>query len=160
VGPREVYGLTAQVAPLSGRPPDRCPDDVEVALAGRRALWVVADLIKTFVIKPHQDLGRAGPVCPFVPGSLERETLWLAPEKIADRGMPEVVELISGYQRLFLDAQPTDGDEATYKSIVVLFTDLPAVASASRSPSSRWRGLRSAACFSSARLGRARGLRS
>jgi hypothetical protein len=89
-------------------------DDVEVALARRRALWVVADWIKTFVIKPHQDLGRAGPVCPFVPGSLERETLWLASEKIADRGVPEVVELISGYQRLFLDAQPTDGDEATY----------------------------------------------
>jgi hypothetical protein len=124
-------------------------DDVEVALAGRRAVWVVSDRIKTSVFEPHQSLGRAGPVCPFVPGSLEREILWLAPEKIAYRGVPEVVELISGYQRLFLDAQPTDGDEATCQSIVVLFTDLPAVASASRS-SSRWRGLRSAACFSSA----------
>ena len=45
------------------------------------ALRAVADWIKTFVIKPHKDLGRAGPVCPFVPGSLERKTLWLAPEK-------------------------------------------------------------------------------
>jgi hypothetical protein len=80
--------------------------DVEVALAGRRALWVVADWIKTFVIKPYQSLGCAGPVCPFVPGALEREILCLAPEKIADRGVPEVVELIIGYQRLFLDAQP------------------------------------------------------
>ena len=88
------------------------------------ALRAVADWLKTFVIKPHKDLGRAGPVCPFVPGSLERKTLWLAPEKVADRSVPEVVELITGYQRLFLDAQPTEGDDATYKSFVVLFTDL------------------------------------
>ena len=42
------------------------------------ALRAIADWIKTFVVKPHKDLGRAGTVCPFVPGSLERKTLWLA----------------------------------------------------------------------------------
>ena len=89
------------------------------------ALQAVADWIKTFVVKPHKDLGRAGPVCPFVPGALERKTLWLAPEQIADRDVPDVVELMSGYQRLFLDAQPTDGDDAN-KVIVVVFTDLSA----------------------------------
>jgi hypothetical protein len=40
--------------------------------------------------------------------------------------VPAVVELINGYQRLFLDAQPTDGDDAKYKVIVVVFTDLSA----------------------------------
>jgi hypothetical protein len=86
----------------------------------------VADWIKTFVARPHKDLGRAGSVCPFVPVSLERQTLWLAPEKVGDRSVAEVVDLIRGYQRLFLDAEPTDGDDATYKSFVVLFTDLSA----------------------------------
>jgi hypothetical protein len=90
------------------------------------ALHAVADWIKTYVVKPHKDLGRAGPVCPFVPVALERKTLWLAPEQIAVRDVPDVVELINGYQRLFLDAQPTDGDDATYKVIVVVFTDLSA----------------------------------
>jgi hypothetical protein len=90
------------------------------------ALRAVADWIKTYVVEPHKDLGRAGPVCPFVPGALERKTLWLAPEQIADRGVPAVVELMSGYKSLFLDAQPTDGDDATYKVIVVVFTDLSA----------------------------------
>jgi hypothetical protein len=88
------------------------------------ALHAVADWIKTFVVRPHEDLGRAGPVCPFVPGALERGTLWLAPEQIADRSVPAVVELMSGYTRRFLDAQPTDGDDAQYKVIVVVFTDL------------------------------------
>ena len=90
------------------------------------ALQAVADWIKTFVVKPHKDLGRAGTVCPFVPGSLERKVLWLAPEQIADRGEPDVMELVSGYKRLFLETQPTGGDDADYKVIVVVFTDLPA----------------------------------
>jgi hypothetical protein len=60
------------------------------------ALHAVADWIKTYVVKPHKDLGRAGPVCPFVPGALERKTLWLAPEQIADRDVPYVIELING----------------------------------------------------------------
>ncbi len=98
----------------------------ELAESDLDALHAVADWIKTYVVKPHKDLGRAGPVCPFVPGALERKTLWLAPEQIADRDVPDVVELINGYQRLFLDAQPTDGDDANYKVIVVVFTDLSA----------------------------------
>jgi hypothetical protein len=96
----------------------------EVAESDLDALHAVADWIKTFVIGPHEDLGRAGPVCPFVPGALERKTIWLAPEKIADRGVPHVVELMNGYKSLVLETQPRDGDDAIYKVIVVVFTDL------------------------------------
>ena len=98
----------------------------ELAESALEALHAVADWIKTFVARPHKDLGRAGPVCPFVPGALERKALWLAPERIADLDVPLVVELMKGYKSLFLDAQPTDGDDANYKVIVVVFTDLPA----------------------------------
>jgi hypothetical protein len=98
----------------------------ELAEGELEALHAVADWIKTFVVKPHKDLGRAGTVCPFVPGSLERKTLWLAPERIADRDGPEVVELMSGYRRLLLDTRPTDGDDVIYNVIVVVFPDLPA----------------------------------
>jgi hypothetical protein len=100
----------------------------ELAESDLDALQAVADWIKTFVVKPHKDLGRAGTVCPFVPGSLERKTLWLAPEQIADRDAPEVVELLKGYKRLLLDTdtQPIDGDDVVYNVIVVVFSDLPA----------------------------------
>ena len=97
-----------------------------LAQPDRGALQSVADWIKSFVAMPHRDLGRAGPVCPFVPGSLERKVLWLAAEQIADRSAPAVVELMSGYIRRLLDAQPTDGDDAKYKTIIVVFPDLPA----------------------------------
>jgi hypothetical protein len=103
----------------SGRTRDLADSDLS-------ALRAIADWIRTFVVKPHKDLGRAGTVCPFVPGSLERKVLWLAPEQIADRGEPDVVEIVRGYERLFLETQPTGGDDADYKVIVVVFTDLPA----------------------------------
>ena len=98
----------------------------ELAASDLEALQAVADWIKTFVVKPHKDLGRAGTVCPFVPVSLERKTLWLASEQIADREVPEVVELMSGYKRLLLDTRPTEGDDVIYNVIVVVFTDLSA----------------------------------
>jgi hypothetical protein len=98
----------------------------ELAESDLRALHAVSDWITSFVAKPHKDLGRKGAVCPFVPGSLERKTLWLAPEQIADRSVPAVIELMNGYIRQLLDAQPTYGDDTQYKTIVVVFADLPA----------------------------------
>jgi hypothetical protein len=92
----------------------------------RKALQAIADWIKSFVVKPHKELGRAGTVCPFVPGSLERKTLWLAPEHVADRDVPEIVELMSAYKRLLLDIRPTEGDDVIYNVIVVVFSDLSA----------------------------------
>jgi hypothetical protein len=98
----------------------------ELAESDGDALRAVADWIRTFVVRPHKDLGRAGPVCPFVPGALERKTLRLAPEQITGRSVPDVVNLIDGYKSLFLGSHPTDGDDANYKSLVVVFTDLSA----------------------------------
>jgi hypothetical protein len=88
------------------------------------ALQTVSDWIKSFIVRPHDDLGRSGPVCPFVPVSLERKTLWLAPEHVGGRSVADLVDLVGGYQRLFLSAEPTDGDGAIYKAIVVVFSDL------------------------------------
>jgi hypothetical protein len=97
----------------------------ELADGDLEGLRAVADWIETYVVKPHKEIGRAGTVCPFVPGSLERKTLWLAPEQIADRDVPEVVELMSGYKRLLLD-RPAEGEDVIYNVIVVVFTDLSA----------------------------------
>lgn len=96
----------------------------ELADSDLNALHTVADWITTFVARPNKDLGRAGPVCPFVPGALERKTLWLAPEQIANRSVPDVAQLVNGYKSLLLRAHPSEGDGANYKAIVVVFTDV------------------------------------
>lgn len=62
-------------------------------------------------------------MCPFLPPAWEHETLWLAPERIADRSVSEVVQLVSDYRRLLLRAQVAEGDDASNKAIVIVFTD-------------------------------------
>ncbi len=100
----------------------------DLAERDRDALRAVAEWIKTFIVRPHDELGRPGSVCPFVPGSVERQTLWLVPEQIGDGGVPHVVELMNGYRRRLLEmgAGPTDGDGTNYDVIVVVLMDLPA----------------------------------
>ena len=105
---------------------DNASQTRQLANSDLAALRTVADWIKTFVARPHTDLGREGPVCPFVPGALERKTLWLASEHIAGRSVAEVVQLMNGYKTQFLHAQPIDGDGANDKVLVVVFPDLPA----------------------------------
>lgn len=91
-----------------------------------RTLRTIADWINTCVATPNEHLGRTGAVCPFVPGALERKTLWLAPEQLTNRSVRDFVQLVSDYKQLLLRAQPVNGDEVTYKAIVVVFTDLSA----------------------------------
>ena len=73
------------------------PEDVsrtgQLAESGLRTLRTVADWIKTFVTRPNKDLGRAGPVCPFVPVAVEHKTPWLAPGPVANGGAPQVADL-------------------------------------------------------------------
>jgi len=90
------------------------------------ALRVVADWAKTFVARPHKNLGRAGPVCPFVPPAFEHGTLKLAAERIGGRGLPDVVQLINGYKKLFLNIQSDHDADANFKSVLIVFTDLSA----------------------------------
>jgi hypothetical protein len=97
-----------------------------LAARDRDAVRAVSAWISDFVARPHKDLGRAGAVCPFVPGSVERGTLWLAAEHVADLGEAEVVELMGDYKRLFLQVAPADSEDAIYKTIIVVFPDLPA----------------------------------
>ena len=105
---------------------EQAAETSELAGSDIDALRATAEWINTFVVKPNKDLGRAGPVCPFVPRSLEYRTLWLAPERIADRDVSDVVQLLNEYRRLLLDRGAPEGDGAGLEVIVVVFTDLSA----------------------------------
>jgi hypothetical protein len=90
------------------------------------ALNRVAAWIKTFIAQPHKDLGRGGSVCPFVPGAIARKSLWLAPERIAHLTVPQVLDLVDNYHKLLIRVEPAHGEDASYKALVVVFTDVTA----------------------------------
>lgn len=90
------------------------------------AMRTIADWIKAYVVMPHKDLGRGGPVCPFVGKAMEHNTLWLAAEQIADRGATDVVQLVNDYKERLLRAEPVQGDAIAFKAIVVALTGVSA----------------------------------
>jgi hypothetical protein len=89
------------------------------------ALRAVADWTKAYIITPNNELGRSGPICPFTPVALQHDALWLALEHTTGRSLSEMIERLKGYNQLLLLNAPTQGEIADYKSIVVVFTDLP-----------------------------------
>ena len=95
-------------------------------LRDQEALQSVAAWIRSFILEPNAELGRPGPVCPFMPTSVERQTMWLAPEQIGDGSAADVIALMDGYKRRLLEVGPSDGGEPDYSVITVVFTDLPA----------------------------------
>ena len=124
VTPKET-SMAAQTANLYLEDLDDASKTRQLPNSDLAALRTVADWIKSFVTKPHKDLGRDGPVCPFVPEAMQRKTLWLASEHIAGRSVADVVQLVNGYKTQLLQ-QPFHGEGVNYNSIVVVFTDLSA----------------------------------
>ncbi|PYC87632.1 hypothetical protein C7C46_03690 [Streptomyces tateyamensis] len=96
------------------------------AVAARAdALRSVLDWARTYLTEPHPDLGRAGPVCPFVGSSLREERFHLAvrPGRPADRAA--VAEAVALHREWFLLLAPPGTPRAQSTTILVVFPDLP-----------------------------------
>jgi hypothetical protein len=94
-----------------------------------QALKTIADWTRDFVAQAHPDLGRGGPVCPFVPPAIENNTLWFAVEHINRISAVQVAILMNQYKDLFLSLDPKEEEDgpdlAAKKTILVIFPDLP-----------------------------------
>jgi hypothetical protein len=89
-----------------------------------RALRSISDWIESYVVQPHADLGRPGPVCPYVPVAIDMGALWLAAEHIRGRSPEDVVDLMADYRRQLLAARPADATDDDPAVIAVVFSDL------------------------------------
>jgi uncharacterized protein DUF6875 len=81
------------------------------------------DWIQDYICKPHPDLGRKGPVCPFVPPSLRRDQLFMTFHYEVDGHSPHEIEcLIRHYAQLFLETKA----DSTDSTLLVLLPKIPA----------------------------------
>jgi len=81
------------------------------------------DYIVGFLSRAHPDLGRKGPVCPFVPRSLKQNTIYLGiisthGRKVSER---EIEDILFRTKNRFLSLEPTD---SLYKAAMIIFPDL------------------------------------
>lgn len=83
------------------------------------------DWVYNYLCKPHPELGRPGPVCPFVPGALEKDTFFVTICAEQDL-IPEVVhQLLLQERERFLDMEPRLGNDAQFKTTLILFPNIP-----------------------------------
>ncbi|QNE18741.1 hypothetical protein F1D05_13535 [Kribbella qitaiheensis] len=76
-----------------------------------------------YLSNPHEELGRNGPVCPFVSASLRKALFRVA----VHPGTPdpdEVAEMVLRYKAWFGSLEPTEGAGAQFKTVLIAFPDL------------------------------------
>lgn len=78
-----------------------------------------------YLCNPHPELGRRGAVCPFTSPSIRRNLFYLTVMPGADLRRDDVEEVVRAYREWFLEMEPHDPRLAQYKSINILFPDIP-----------------------------------
>jgi len=91
----------------------------------RGALGEVVDWARQYLIRPHPELGRPGPVCPYAQASLEKRLFLLA--VCPDQGLDSdrIRDTVLAYRDWFLETEPISGPDALLKTVLVLFPELP-----------------------------------
>ncbi|MBW4692920.1 MAG: hypothetical protein KME27_14290 [Lyngbya sp. HA4199-MV5] len=100
------------------------PADLNQLQPDLTCLTEMNEWVKNFLGRPHPDLGRSGPVCPFVPRALQLDTIRLAVIHTQAMGQAQVEEIVRCYRDQFLELEPKSGELAFYKAIMLVFPDV------------------------------------
>lgn len=100
------------------------PSQVDQLADNEPVLAETMDWIRNFLGKPHRDLGRPGFVCPYIPQSLEMETVWLSVVRLEEPTQEQIEEIVTRFRQVFLNLEPRDTKAAINKAIVLIFPDV------------------------------------
>ena len=120
IHPRDPRYFLLTVADLAST---QLPDP---ALNHRQPLQAVADWARDYLSNPHAELGRSGPVCPYVPTSLRKRLFYLTVQAAGPDGLDgsAVAAAVASYRDWFSALEPTDEPVAQFKTILILFPDV------------------------------------
>ena len=104
--------------------------EVEREFVPSAPLYRTLQWLREFIIEPHPDLGRKGPICPFAPISLQQDHIWMAQVAEENPSLERIAAIITEYRDLFLATEPVSGPNAIYKAFLVIFPTLAAKGSA------------------------------
>ena len=95
------------------------------AAEGHSAARAVADWTRDYLCAPHPKLGRSGPMCPFVPGALAKKLMFAVVYTDDDLDVAAIKSILLREMERFIALEPVSGNEAQFKSLMVLFPELP-----------------------------------
>lgn len=88
------------------------------------ALHSVVGWARSYLCRPHPQLGRRGAVCPYAKASLDGGAFFLTVRAGRPDGPWETAELLRRYRDWFVDLDPRLGRDAKLKTVLILFPDL------------------------------------
>ncbi|XGV97451.1 MAG: DUF6875 domain-containing protein [Leptolyngbya sp. BL-A-14] len=100
------------------------PADLGQLQSDLACLTEITEWVKNFLGRPHPNLGRSGPVCPFVPRALQLDTIRLAVIRTHAMDASQIEEIVRCYRDQFLALEPQSGELAFYKAILLVFPDV------------------------------------
>ncbi len=105
-------------------PADR-PAALHPSAARHPARNQIARWAREWLCTPHPELGRSGPMCPFVPAALQKRLLFGAVYERADLDVTKIKAILLQEMERFVALEPVSGNEAQFKALLVIFPNLP-----------------------------------
>ncbi|MHC5596713.1 MAG: DUF6875 domain-containing protein [Nostoc sp.] len=84
----------------------------------------IMDWVKSFLLRPHPDLGRPGVVCPFMPYALKSNNVWLAVIRTKNLCLEQIEAIVKPYRDVFLEREADDKELPISKAFVLIFPDV------------------------------------
>ena len=86
---------------------------------------IVLQWAKEYISQPHPDLGREGPICPFVPPSIKKDLFYVTLHYEVDGSSLDILKyIILSYSDMFLSYFPTNEPDKIYKTIIAVFPNI------------------------------------
>ena len=98
-------------------PPERIAGSIE-------PLRQIVTWAEEYLCRPHPELGREGPVCPYVQLAMKKGLFFLTVCRGRDLDRDGIEGALMGYRDWFLEMEPRKGPDAAFKTILILFPDL------------------------------------
>ena len=83
-------------------------------------LLIIRDWIFNYLMQSHEDLGRSGPVCPFVPKAVHENSIYLSIISADHFDKTLFYQRILNYKNQFNLLSPTTGSKRLFRSIILL----------------------------------------
>ncbi|MEH2467138.1 DUF6875 domain-containing protein [Nostoc sp.] len=88
------------------------------------SLIEVMQWVKSFLVKPHPDLGRPGVICPYLPYALKSNNIWLAVIRTKNLCLEQIEAIVRPYRNVFLEREPGDKELPINKAFVLIFPEV------------------------------------
>ena len=84
----------------------------------------IVDWARSYLCEAHPELGREGPVCPYVQASMRKRSFFLTVQRGREHTPADVERTVKDLRDWFLQLEPSRGPQRIYKTILCLFPDL------------------------------------